>query len=93
MYCDGPNDGLKSDHHFSRGFISVLSDAKARKLKAGDKPVLDGTVKGLYLFPAQASGTGKWILRFVSPVTAKRRDMGLGTYPVVSIRDARTRAF
>ncbi len=71
----------------------MLSDAKARKLKAGDKPVLDGTVKGLYLFPAQATGTGKWILRFVSPVTAKRRDMGLGTYPVVSIRDARTRAF
>ncbi|WP_313199635.1 phage integrase central domain-containing protein [Rhizobium sp.] len=71
----------------------MLSDAKARKLKAGDKPVLDGTVKGLYLFPAQATGTGKWILRFVSPVTTKRRDMGLGTYPVVSIRDARTRAF
>lgn len=29
----------------------MLSDAKARKLKSTDKPVLDGTIKGLYLFP------------------------------------------
>ncbi|CAH0338610.1 tyrosine-type recombinase/integrase [Rhizobium sp. CECT 9324] len=71
----------------------MLSDAKARKLKPTDKPVLDGTIKGLYLFPAQTPGTGKWILRFVSPKTSKRRDMGLGSYPTVPIRDARTRAF
>lgn len=71
----------------------MLTDARARKLKPDDKPVLDGTVKGLYLFPAQTPGTGKWILRFVSPKTSKRRDMGLGSYPTVSIRDARTKAF
>lgn len=71
----------------------MLSDAKARKLKAGDKPVLDGTVKGLYLFPAQVPGTGKWILRFVSPINSRRRDMGMGSYPTVSIHEARTRAF
>ncbi|MGF9693791.1 tyrosine-type recombinase/integrase [Rhizobium sp. 0TCS1.26] len=71
----------------------MLSDAKARKLKPDDKPVLDGTVKGLYLFPAQTPGTGKWILRYVSPKSSKRRDMGLGSYPAVSIRDARTKAF
>ncbi len=71
----------------------MLSDARARKLKPDDKPVLDGTIKGLYLFPAQTPGTGKWILRFVSPKTSKRRDMGLGSYPTISIRDARTKAF
>jgi integrase len=71
----------------------MLSDAKARKIKPGDKPVLDGTVKGLYLFPAGTPGTGKWIFRFVSPVNSKRRDMGLGSYPTVSIRDARSKAF
>jgi integrase len=71
----------------------MLSDAKARKLKPTDKPLNDGTVKGLYLFPARTAGAGKWILRFVSPKTAKRRDMGLGSYPTISIREARTRAF
>ena len=46
-------------------------------------------IPGLRLEPGTAKGQGKWILRFVSPVTAKRRDMGLGTYPEVSIADAR----
>lgn len=71
----------------------MLSDARARKLKPSDKPVSDGTIKGLYLFPAPTPGGGKWILRFVSPVNGKRRDMGLGSYPAVSIRDARSKAF
>lgn len=71
----------------------MLSDAKARKIKPKDKPISDGTVPGLYLVPTEASaGTGKWILRFVSPTTGKRREMGLGSYPTISIRDARLRA-
>jgi hypothetical protein len=49
-------------------------------------------VPGLYLHPASDKGRGKWILRFVSPRTGKRRDMGLGRYPEVSIRDARDAA-
>lgn len=70
----------------------MLSDAKARKTRPGDKPISDGAVRGLYLFPSSALGSGKWVLRFVSPLTGKRRDMGLGSYPAVSIRDARARA-
>lgn len=35
------------------------------------------------------AGRGKWRLRFVSPETGKRRDMGLGPYPEVSISQAR----
>jgi hypothetical protein len=70
----------------------MLSDAKARRLKPDDKPVSDGTITGLYLVPAGKVGTGKWILRFVSPVLQKRREMGLGSYPTTPIRDARIRA-
>ncbi len=71
----------------------MLSDAKARKLKPNDKAVSDGTIVGLYLVPGGNPGSGKWILRFLSPVTGKRREMGLGSYPTTSIRDARTKAF
>ena len=37
-------------------------------------------------------GRGKWLLRFVSPITGKRRDMGLGAYPDVGISAARIAA-
>jgi integrase len=69
-----------------------LTDALARTLAASDKPICDDAVSGLYLFPGKTRGSGKWIFRFVSPVTRKRRDMGLGTYPGVGIRDARLKA-
>jgi len=39
--------------------ILALSDAKARKLKPEDKPVSDGTIADLYLYPAKTAGTGK----------------------------------
>jgi integrase len=68
----------------------MLTDAKARKLEPNSKPISDGAVAGLYLFPSTKAGTGKWILRYVSPQTGKRRDMGLGRYPDVPIREART---
>lgn len=71
----------------------MLSDAKARKLNPNDKPVSDGTIVGLYLVPSSTAGSGKWILRFVSPMNGKRREMGLGSYPTTSIRDARAKAF
>lgn len=71
----------------------MLSDAKARKLKPNDKPVSDGTIVGLYLVPGSNPGSGKWILRFLSPATGKRREMGLGSYPTTSIPDARVKAF
>jgi len=70
----------------------MLTETKARKIKTGDKPVADGTIIGLRLIPASANGRGKWQLRFVSPETNKRRDMGLGVYPDVSIAGARERA-
>ncbi|KWA71713.1 integrase [Burkholderia ubonensis] len=72
------------------GQKSMLTDKQAKALKPTDKPVFDGKVTGLLLTPTK-SGC-KWILRFTSPVTRKRRDAGLGTYPEISIAEARDRA-
>lgn len=71
----------------------MISDAKLRRSKAGDKPISDSSIRGLYFFPSSAAGNGKWVLRFISPETGKRRDMGLGAYPLVTLREARERAF
>lgn len=68
----------------------MLTDKQARALSSGDKPVFDGKVTGLLLTPTK-SGC-KWTLRFTSPITGKRRDAGLGTYPETSIAEAREKA-
>jgi len=70
----------------------MLTDVKARKLKARGKPLAVGGVAGLYLRPGTKNGAGKFTLRFVSPETGRRRDMGLGTYPAIGIALARKNA-
>lgn len=72
--------------------MANLSDLKAKNIKPGDSNIPDGTVTGLRLEAGERKGHGKWMLRFVSPETGKRRDMGLGTYPDVSITNARKAA-
>ena len=63
----------------------ILSDARARTLLAGGKPIGVGGVDGLRLFPSaerkgkERKGQGRYELRFISPKTHERRDMGLGT--------------
>lgn len=70
-----------------------LTDSKARAIRPNDKPLTDGTITGLRLHPhAREKGQGQWKLRFVSPETGKRRDMGLGSYPAVGLVSARTQA-
>ena len=69
-----------------------LTDLKAKSIKPGDRNIPDGTIIGMRLEAGKAKGQGKWILRYVSPETTKRRDMGLGVYPAVSITDARKAA-
>jgi integrase len=70
----------------------MLTETKAKRIKPGDKPLADGTVVGLRLLHSVSAGRGKWKLRFVSPETNNRRDMGLGAYPEVTIAEARERA-
>lgn len=43
---------------------------------------------GLALHPSSKRGRGKWVLRYLSPVTQKRRNSGLGIYPEISIAEA-----
>ena len=70
----------------------ILTEEHAKSIRAGAKPMPDGTVIGLTLQPTNTNGRGNWNLRFVSPVTGKRRDMGLGVYPDVSLQEARVKA-
>lgn len=65
-----------------------LTDVKARNLIPGIKPLQHGEVSGLRLELGASPGISKWILRFVSPHSGKRRDMGLGRYPDVGLADA-----
>lgn len=71
----------------------MLTDSKARHIEPGGKPMSVGMVPGLHLHPGKTKGSGKFIFRFVSPETGKRRDMGLGSYPSVGLSQARKLAF
>lgn len=68
--------------------MAILSDAKARNIKPDSPALPHGGITGLSLIPSTTKGHGKWVLRFVSPVTGKRRNAGLGTYPEIGIADA-----
>src|SRR5262245_28290751 len=59
-----------------------------RKVEAA-KPGRHGDGSGLYL-RVLPSGARQWVLRIV--VADRRRDIGLGGYPVVSLADAREQA-
>ena len=67
----------------------MLTDTKARKLKPEDPPIAVGGAPGLYLRPGTKRGAGKFFLRYTSPETGKRRDMGLGTYPEIGLANVR----
>ena len=47
--------------------------------------------RGLYLQVAR-SGTKSWLFRYKSPVTAKQREMGLGSLNIISLAVARDMA-
>ncbi len=68
--------------------MALLTDTKARNIKPDDKPLPHGGITGLTLHPSNSKGHGKWVLRYVSPTTKKRRNAGLGSYPEVSIAEA-----
>lgn len=68
--------------------MALLTDTKARNIKPDDKPLSHGGITGLTLHPSSSKGHGKWVLRYVSPTTKKRRNAGLGSYPEISIAEA-----
>lgn len=66
--------------------MALITDAKARSMSPGGQAVPHGGITGLALLPSQSQkGQGKWVLRYVSPATGKRRNAGLGAYPEVGI--------
>ena len=72
--------------------MALLTDTKARNIKPDTPALPHGAVTGLTLHPSLTKGTGKWVLRYVSPTTSKRRNAGLGSYPEVSIAEAAKKA-
>ncbi|AGM44727.1 integrase arm-type DNA-binding domain-containing protein [Aeromonas hydrophila] len=69
--------------------MAILTDTKARSIKPEDKPLAHGGVT--YWVDATSptvKGRDKWVFRYVSPLTKKRRNAGLGTYPEITIADA-----
>ncbi|MFQ2228838.1 hypothetical protein ACK32Z_18285, partial [Aeromonas hydrophila] len=61
--------------------MALLTDTKARNLKPDDKAIAHGGVTGLALHPSTAKGRGNWVLRYVSPVTGKRRNVNRPHFP------------
>ena len=69
-----------------------LTDKLLKNIKlTAAKKLTDDKTTGLKFY-VTGEGRGKWILQYTSPVTGKRPEMGLGTYPEVSLADARKRA-
>ena len=62
----------------------------AAKVKALGKPGRYGDGGTLFLYVAQG-GSKSWIQRLT--INGRRRDIGLGGYPLVSLREAREKAF
>ncbi len=65
-----------------------LSDLKIRKSKQKDKPYRMGDGLGLYL-TVQPSGSKLWHFRY--QFMGREKILSLGTYPIVSLADARTK--
>ena len=72
--------------------MATITDTKARNIKPADAAIPHGGIKGLVLHPSTSKGHGKWVLRYVSPISSKRRNAGLGSYPEVGIAEVGKRA-
>ena len=72
--------------------MATITDTKARNIQPADPAIPHGNITGLALHPSSTKGHGKWVLRYVSPVTGKRRNAGLGSYPEVGIAEVGKRA-
>ncbi len=67
----------------------VLKELQVRRLERSGQHSVGGCA-GLVL-QITPTGSKSWILRYVSPQTGRRRELGLGPYPEVTLAAARTR--
>ena len=72
--------------------MALLTDAKARTIQSEGPALPHGGITGLVLHPSPKKGNGKWVLRYVSPVSKRRRNAGLGSFPEVGVALAASRA-
>lgn len=72
------------------GKTKVLTGAKAAENMEPAQTLVDKTIKGLTLVGGLRKGEGKWNLRY--QLNGRRRDMGLGAFPAVSVATAREMA-
>lgn len=69
--------------------MAKITKAEADGLPPGKKL---GDGDGLWLTADRSGTRRRWVVRFVSPVTGRRRDAGIGSYPDVGMAKARERA-
>ncbi len=68
--------------------VTPLTDTQVKKAKAKDKEYTLPDGYGLEL-RVRPSGSKRWVFRYQKPFTKQRSNLGLGTYPEVSLADAR----
>lgn len=68
--------------------VIPLTDTKVKNAKPKDKEytLSDGDGLELRIRPA---GSKRWVLKYYKPFTKKRTNLGLGTYPEISLAQAR----
>ncbi|HFQ5293898.1 TPA: tyrosine-type recombinase/integrase [Vibrio vulnificus] len=71
--------------------VVQLTDKKVKSIKPTDKEQLLSDGQGLQL-RVMPNGTKSWRFVYKSPATRKRGNMTLGTYPILSIANARKKA-
>jgi integrase len=73
--------------------MGKLTDVQCKKAKTEDKDVFLADGSGLYLRVRSGDNSAKvWLWRFKSPVTGSTRWFDLGSYPALSLVEARERA-
>ncbi|WP_182629675.1 phage integrase central domain-containing protein [Pantoea hericii] len=72
--------------------VTKLNDTQIKSTKPGEKEVnlFDGDGLFLRISPIVKGGKKNWYLRYAVPVTKKRTKMSLGTYPHLTLAQARS---
>jgi len=68
--------------------VTPLSDSKIKEAKFKDKNYTLSDGKGLHLL-IKSSGSKLWEYIYISPTTRKRRKTSFGTYPNITLKNAR----
>lgn len=67
-----------------------LTNTEVKQAKPKDKVYKLGDGNGLQL-RVKPSGSKTWLFDYIKPLSKKRSSLGLGTYPAISLADARKR--